>query len=153
MQSLAALLGPAQVIDLKARTSRAAVTELVKTFPGPGMALRRQMIRAVLEREATMSTGIGNGIAVPHARLEKLSRIHLALGRSQRGIDFQAVDGRKASIVALIITPTSQVNAYLQLLASVLWTFSDDATQGQILSAPNPKTVLAALARRRTVAF
>lgn len=152
MQNLAALLGPSQIIDLKARTPKAAVAELVKALPGPGSALKAQMVRAVMAREATMSTGVGSGIAVPHARLEKLSRIYVAMGRSKTGIDFLSPDGIKASLIVLIVTPTSQVNAYLQVLASVLWSFSDDAVRRQVLTAAEPREILSALARRKAQA-
>ena len=149
VRSLATLLGPAQVVDLKAKTAVAAVTELVKALPGPGPALRKTMTKAVLARETSMSTAVGSGIAVPHARLEKLSRIYLVLGRSKVGLDFKAPDGQKVRIVVLIVTPASRVNAYLQLLASVLWTFSDDAVRRQALEAPSGREALAALARFR----
>ncbi len=152
MQTLAALLGPAQVIDLKSRTPRATVGELIRALPGPGPALRRQILKAVMEREGTMSTGIGSGIAVPHARLEKISRLYVAVGRSRAGIDFKAPDRRKARLVILIVTPTSQVTAYLQLLASVLWSFSDEAVQERILAAPDAQKALAALASRTRLA-
>ena len=149
MQNLAALLGPSQIIDLKGRTPKAAIQELVKALPGPGLALQKLMLNTVLAREATMSTGIGSGLAVPHARLEKLSRIYLARGRSKAGIDFKSPDGRKANLVMLIVTPSAQVNAYLQLLASVLWTFSDDAVRARVLAAPVPREALTALAQRK----
>jgi mannitol/fructose-specific phosphotransferase system IIA component (Ntr-type) len=149
MRNLATLLSPSQIVDLSGRSPRAAVSELVTALPGPGAALQKLMLRSVMAREATMSTGLGNALAVPHARLEKLSRIYIALGRAKAGIDFKAPDGMKANLVVLIVTPSSQVNAYLQLLASVLWTFSDDALRRQILAAATPKDVLEALARRR----
>ena len=149
MQNLAALLGPAQILDLKARNPKAAIQELVKALPGPGPALQKAMVQAVLAREATMSTGLGSAIAVPHARLEKLSRIYLALGRSKAGIDFGSPDGRAANLVLLIVTPSAQVSAYLQLLASALWAFSDDRVRSRVLAAPTPKEALAALAQRK----
>ena len=125
------------------------MSELVRALPGPGTALQKQMLQGVMAREATMSTGLGNALAVPHARLEKLSRIYIALGRSRAGIDFKAPDGMKANLVVLIVTPNSQVNAYLQLLASVLWTFSDDATRRAVLSAGTAKDVMNVLSRRK----
>ena len=149
MRNLATLLGSSQIVDLSGRSPRAAVSELVTALPGPGAALQKLMLRSVMAREATMSTGLGNALAVPHARLEKLSRIYIALGRSRAGIDFKAPDGMKANLVVLIVTPNSQVNAYLQLLASVLWTFSDDATRRAVLSAGTAKDVMNVLSRRK----
>mgnify|MGYP001571439462 FL=1 len=149
MRNLATLLGSSQIVDLSGRSHRAAVSELVRALPGPGTALQKQMLQGVMAREATMSTGLGNALAVPHARLEKLSRIYIALGRSRAGIDFKAPDGMKANLVVLIVTPNSQVNAYLQLLASVLWTFSDDATRRAVLSAGTAKDVMNVLSRRK----
>ncbi len=149
MKNLAILLGSSQIVDLSGRSPRAAVSELVAALPGPGAALQKQMLQGVMAREATMSTGLGNALAVPHARLERLSRIYIALGRSKAGIDFKAPDGIKANLVVLIVTPSSQVNAYLQLLASVLWTLSDDVTRRAILSAGTAKEVMGVLSRRK----
>ena len=151
MRNLAALLSPSQIVDLSGRTPRAAVTELIAALPGPGPTLQKRMLQSVMAREATMSTGLGNALAVPHARLGKLSRIYLALGRSKAGIDFKAPDALKANLVVLIVTPNSQVNAYLQLLASVLWTFSEDATRREVLAAATAKDVLGALSRRKSL--
>ena len=149
MKNLATLLGPSQIVDLSGHSPRAAASELVMALPGPGAALQRQMLKGVMAREATMSTGLGNALAVPHARLERLSRIYIALGRSKAGIDFKAADGMKAHLVVLIVTPSALVNAYLQLLASVLWTLSDDAMRRKVLAAATPKDVLGILASRK----
>lgn len=96
-----------------------------------------------------MTTAVGSGIAVPHARFEKLSRIYLVLGRSKAGIDFKAPDGRKVHLVVLIVTPADRVNEYLQLMASVLWSFSDETLRRKVLEAPSGREALEALARRK----
>ena len=71
------------------------------------------------EREALGSTGIGSGVAIPHCKAKGLKSVILAIGISDRGVDFAAVDGHKVHLLFLIISPTDQPTAHLQALSAV----------------------------------
>jgi PTS system nitrogen regulatory IIA component len=76
-------------------------------------------VSALLERERIASTGIGGSVAVPHALLDGLDDIVLMLGLSKKGVDFHSRDGRKASCVFLVLSPTGKQEKRLKLLARI----------------------------------
>jgi PTS system fructose-specific IIC component len=78
---------------------------------------RDEFVKAVMEREAICSTGIGKGIAIPHSRNVSISEVTVALGRSQQGIDFEALDNEPVHLVFLLAAPMNAGNVYLKALA------------------------------------
>ena len=107
------------ILDLKATDKAGAMAELgVVLETAPEMKDYGRFIEDVMEREKMATTGIGNGIALPHARTDAVSGVLLAAGRSPNGVDFKSVDGNAAKLVVLIGTPKSSgLNHYLKLLA------------------------------------
>jgi mannitol/fructose-specific phosphotransferase system IIA component (Ntr-type) len=84
----------------------------------PGLTTE-EVVAAVMEREGVMSTGLGNGVAVPHARIDGLPAPVVAAGLSRAGIDFDASDGLPAQIIFLLLTPLSDDGAQLEILADI----------------------------------
>lgn len=111
------------LVRLEARTRDQAVVELAAVL-GPLDGVRPEtIIDAVLARERLMPTGLGSGVAVPHARLGGLSQPVVALGLSVGGIDFNAPDGKPAQFVLLILTPEDDNGAQVEILADIARTF------------------------------
>jgi mannitol/fructose-specific phosphotransferase system IIA component (Ntr-type) len=81
------------------------------------------------EREQSVSTGIGNGVAIPHARLDSLASPVVAFGISPCGIDFDSPDGEPARLVFLILTPKEDSEIQLEILADIGRTFRDQETR------------------------
>jgi Kef-type K+ transport system membrane component KefB/mannitol/fructose-specific phosphotransferase system IIA component len=110
---------------LHAVTSSAAITELVRpaceALGGDPDAIES----AVRRREAMMPTGVGNRIALPHARLPGLDAPLVAVGISERGVDFDAPDGLPAQVVFLILTPLDDGGAQLDVMARLARIFAD----------------------------
>lgn len=77
------------------------------------------IVEALMKREKLGSTGIGNGVAVPHTKLEGLKDVVASFGRSSMGIDFNAVDGEPVHLIFLILTPADKPEANLQALQRV----------------------------------
>ena len=77
------------------------------------------LLKAVREREALLSTGIGLGIAIPHARIPTVTSFVVGVGRHAAGIEFGAIDGRPVSILVLIAGPQDAQKPYLELLAQL----------------------------------
>jgi mannitol/fructose-specific phosphotransferase system IIA component (Ntr-type) len=71
----------------------------------------------LLEREKVGTTGIGSGVALPHARMENLKQVHFAFGISQDGSDFDSVDGKLVNLIFLILFPAQEVTTQVHLLA------------------------------------
>ena len=120
MIRLAEYLAAARVVDLKSRSKDAALMELVETLSGAAeVADRERLLHAVLEGEKIVSTGIGLGVAVPHAKIPEVSEFVVAYGRSREGIDFGSIDDRPVHHVVLIVGPPDRQQRYLQFLATV----------------------------------
>ena len=113
-------LSPAQVIDLKARTKEQALVEMVDAVADDDVvADRASLLEAVRERERILSTGIGLGIAIPHARIDAVRRFVVAVGRTAAGIEFESIDQKPVHIVVLIAGPKDTQKPYLELLAQL----------------------------------
>ena len=114
-------------VALHATDRRSAIEELAKTLPLPAALKAETVVDSVWEREQLLATGLGHAIAVPHARIGGITAPMLAFGLSHDGIDFDAPDGKSAKLVFLLLTPTNDDGAQLELLADIARTFSDDA--------------------------
>ncbi len=101
----------------------------------------------LLAREAKMSTGIGQGVAIPHTRSARVDRPSAALAVSRDGIDFQAVDGEPVHIVFAFVTPESDPAIHIKTLGETAAFFADEAAREAIRSAETVEEVLAALGR------
>ncbi len=78
-----------------------------------------ELVRVVLERESHGSTGIGDGIAIPHAKSRSIGDTVVVFGRSRRGVDFQTLDGRPAYLFFLLISPEDRPGEHLKTLARI----------------------------------
>ena len=78
---------------------------------------REEFLRAILDRETLESTGIGRGIAIPHARTNAIDEIVVVFGRSEVGVDFSSLDGKPAQLFFLIVAPERERSAYINVLA------------------------------------
>ena len=112
------LVGDACLIDLKARTKKEAVRELAEALANSVEGLDGpELIQLLLERERLGSTAMGDGIAIPHARIESLDRLLAGFGRSREGVDFDSLDGKPTHIFFLLVAPGREGSAHLLTLA------------------------------------
>jgi CBS domain containing-hemolysin-like protein len=104
--------------DLTASTAEAAIEEIVRRCDTSALGLDKAVvIDAVIERERSLSTCLGRGIAVPHARLEGIEGAHVLFARAPRGVRFGAGDDQLAEVILMLLTPASAPGLQLQLLA------------------------------------
>ncbi len=103
------------------------------------------IFKEVWARESAMHTALPNGLAVPHARLDRLSKPTVIVARSSRGVDFDAPDGQLAKLIFLLLTPTDQPASQLELLALVAKTFEEADTRSRCLQVQSPTEFLAVL--------
>jgi len=99
----------------------------------------------IMARESTESTGIGNGIAIPHARISGLKSLYCAMGRFKNGIDFSAVDRKPVYLVFAIFYPPTQQTTYLNFIATLVKMFKNKSHQEIIMKADSAADVFAAL--------
>jgi Kef-type K+ transport system membrane component KefB len=131
--------------QLKSATVPGVVGELVQRAAELTGLDARTTTHAVLQRERIMSTGLPHGLAVPHARLDQLTKPCLILGRNPEGVDFDAPDGQPARIICLILTPTSQPDSQIEILGIIARTFKDADTRQRLLSMGSSTEFLAVL--------
>ncbi len=97
----------------------------------------RRLVEVLLEREKLGSTGVGEGVAIPHAKVAGLPALAASLGRSSRGLDFRAIDGRPTRLFLALFAPESAAGSHLQALARVSRLFKSAAFREALLSAPD----------------
>ncbi|MDH7514402.1 MAG: cation:proton antiporter [Bacteroidota bacterium] len=112
--------------SLKANERKSCIGELVSALPLPQGFDPGTVSEIVWEREQLMPTGLGMGLAVPHARLESLPAPLVAVGISRQGVDFDAPDGEPAFVVVLLLTPSDEDSTQLELLADIAHEFHDE---------------------------
>jgi Kef-type K+ transport system membrane component KefB len=146
------LSGKAFVPRIKANNRRAAIRELAEAA-APATALSPAVIdQAVWTREQLLSTGIGNGVAVPHGRIDGLTKPQLVVGVCPAGIDFDAADGQPAEIVCMLLTPADDQLTQIEMLRAVAEAFTDPARRRAAVEAEGYTQFRAALAVNTTAA-
>jgi mannitol/fructose-specific phosphotransferase system IIA component (Ntr-type) len=129
-------------LHLKARNREQVLEELVALLAAGGRIQRPgALLRALVEREALGSTGIGHGVAVPHCRSAEVAEAVLVLGRTEDGIAFDAIDGQPARLFFLLVAPESQPAEQGQLLARIARLVRDEATRLRLLRLDTPAQV------------
>jgi len=115
------LLNPAAIAaDIVAVGKDEALAELADVMLGVESGLDRdEVIRVLKEREKLGSTGIGDGVAIPHGKLRNLKKLLIAFGRSRQGVDFDSMDGKPAHLFFLLIAPEESVGVHLKTLARI----------------------------------
>lgn len=103
------------------------------------------VVAAILKRESLASTGLGNGIAIPHGRVEGLSRPVAAIGRSPQGIDFQSLDGRPVQLLFLILTPVHDEGIHVHILGKISRLLASDYLRERLLHATTPEEAMEVL--------
>jgi len=106
----------------------------------------RQVHEAVLERERLGSTGVGEGVAIPHARIESLSRPVAGFARLMEPADFEAIDERPADLIIMLLAPTDSGADHLRALARAARVFRQERIRTALRQAQTVETVLAILA-------
>jgi PTS system nitrogen regulatory IIA component len=143
---LSELIPAAQIrIGLPATTKREVIEALVDLLPVPDPARRREVVAAVLEREATLSTGIGRGVAVPHGRTPAVPRLMAAFGTIPAGLPFDAVDGLPCSLFILLVSDPADSGPHVRALAHVARVLNREAAKRALAAAGSPEEVLAVL--------
>src|SRR3954449_12922908 len=144
--SLASLLSAEQIIPEMQATERwPAIVELIDLLVAKGeikAADRDSILASLKQREETMSTGIGFGIAIPHCSSDRLEEVVAAFGRSSTGIEFDALDNAPVKFVVLFIVPKNQFQTHLRTLASIAKFLNDRSIRENLGSASSREEIL-----------
>ncbi|MDO5375200.1 MAG: fructose-specific PTS transporter subunit EIIC [Staphylococcus rostri] len=131
-------------MDLEATSKDAAILELAQQLNQAGKLNNLDdFVTAIHAREAQSSTGIGEGIAIPHAKVEAVNTPAIAFGKSKAGIDYQSLDMQPAHLFFMIAAPASGAQTHLDALAKLSGILMDDKVREALLHAESPEEVLA----------
>lgn len=133
-------------LDLKASTKQEAIEELGEAMQGVrGVKDHGRFIKDVIDRERLGTTGIGDGVAIPHARSDAVDRLIIAFGRSEKGVQFDSLDGKPATLIFLMGTPASDVQPYLRTLAHLSRLLRKEEVRKSLLEAKDASRIIEAL--------
>lgn len=106
--------------NMLAKTKTEALEELVNALIKGGLKLNcAKVIEVLQQREKLGSTGIGDGLAIPHGKISSLDEIVVSFGRSKKGVDFDSLDGKPVHIFFLLLAPENSVGQHLKALARI----------------------------------
>ncbi len=131
--------------DLDAADASEAIRQLAAVAADRALLSVEWVAEQVLEREAIMSTAIGQGVAVPHARLINLKEPLVVAGLFRTELDFDAPDAEPVRLIFLLLTPHADAAAQLQILGSIARLVRDPHVRADALAARSPTALLAAL--------
>ena len=126
--------------DLKGADKPSILKELSGVLVKPcQVSSAEELVQVLLDREKLGSTGIGEGIAIPHGRLKKLKRFYISFGRSLKGVDFDSIDRKPSQIFFLVMAPENSAVDNLKLLSRIVTLLKEPSFKKRLMEAPSPK--------------
>jgi PTS system nitrogen regulatory IIA component len=135
------LRADAVIANLSGQTGQAVLAELCRPLASTQKVDPQRLLETLLEREKLGSTGIGEGVAIPHGKVPGLPGLMASFGRSTQGIDFHAIDGRPTHLFFTLFAPENSAGAHLKALARISRIFKNPAFRDAILRAPGADEV------------
>ena len=132
--------------DLKSTTKDAVIEELVNLASASQLVKDRdELLQDILNRESMVTTGIGYGVAFPHAKTKATRGIVITFGRSQNGIDFEAMDKKPVFVFFLIAAPEDAIGAHLNVMARLSYIMKSEENRQSLLTVNSPGELLSIL--------
>jgi fructose-specific phosphotransferase system IIA component len=132
--------------DLKASSKSEAIEELVLMAAHSSLVKdREELLRDIMHRENMVTTGIGYGVAFPHAKTRATKGIVIVFGRSQKGIDFDAMDKKPVFVFFLIAAPEDAIGAHLNVMARLSYIMKSEENRQRLMTVSSPGELLSIL--------
>jgi fructose-specific phosphotransferase system IIA component len=140
---LTQILKPACVkVPLESKDKKSVITELVDLLDANGLLLNKDtVLKAVMAREQTRSTGIGSRIAVPHGKCDAVKELVMSIGVAKEPIDFESIDGKPVTIIILLVSPANQTGPHIQALAKISKLMLDEEFKQELEKATSSDEV------------
>jgi fructose-specific phosphotransferase system IIA component len=133
-------------VPLLAKNKKDAITELVQVLAdAKEVKDATVLLNSVLEREATRTTGIGNGLAIPHGKCTGVDHLVVAIGKPEPPIDFESIDKRPVNLIVLLASPPDQTGPHIQALARISRLMNVEAFRQAMRVATSPQQVFDAV--------
>lgn len=123
------------ILDLKSIDKKGVLEELVEPVARIAGVKHDYLVQVLMDRERLGSTGIGEGVGIPHGKLKDIDDLILGCGLSRKGVDFEAMDGQPTYIFFLLITPENSTGLHLKLLAQISRILKNEYFKQRLLNA------------------
>jgi fructose-specific phosphotransferase system IIA component len=149
---LSEILKPENIcIPVQSQAKTQAIGELVDLLAkNSQISDPKAVLSAVLEREATRTTGIGNGLAIPHGKAAGLDHLVMAIGKPTTPIDFQSIDGKPVTIIWLLCSPPDQTAPHIHALARISRLMTLDGFRASLNAAHTPQEMFDIIAKQES---
>ncbi|KPJ76460.1 MAG: PTS fructose transporter subunit IIA [Deltaproteobacteria bacterium SG8_13] len=141
MKLLEFLPKEAVLADLKAQDKESVLQELAGPVAEIAGVKSHELVKVLMEREELCTTGIGNGIGIPHGKMKLLKSSVIGFGLSRNGIDFESMDARPTHIFFLLATPENSPELHLKLLARISKILMHDAFREKLMQAQDSDAI------------
>jgi len=145
MKILDLLNKEAIIAELNATDKKGVIEELIAPISQLTRIDNKDLVRVIMNREHLGSTGIGEGIGIPHGKLKDLPSLVLGFGLSRKGVDFESIDGQPVYIFFLLLTPEDSAGLHLKLLARISRLLKNDFFRQQLREAQTTEEVYAVI--------
>jgi len=136
------------IMDISAEDKEGVIREIAEIIDSSGKVKDKdQFVSDVLAREGLGSTGIGNNVAIPHARTSAVKKFVIGFGKSDNGIEFKALDGEKVNLVFLMGADPEDLNHYLRILAELSKLLMNNAFRQALLETKSAEEVIEIIRR------
>lgn len=130
-------------LHLTSTSKEDVLVELVDLLISGGRVQNRDdVLKAIKDRESKMSTGMQSGIAIPHAKSDKLNQLVAAIGLKPEGLDFNSLDGKPSTIFVMTLSPSKRAGPHIQFLAEVSRILTDEGRRERLLKAGSADEVI-----------
>ena len=120
--------------DLKAKDKKGVLEELAGAISDNESSVDKEaLVRVLVERERLGTTGIGDGVAIPHGKLDTIEHPIISFGRSKEGLDFDSMDGQPAYLFFLLVAPENSSGIHLQVLAKIAKILKNSTFRKQLM--------------------
>jgi PTS system nitrogen regulatory IIA component len=124
------------ILDLASDTKEAVLEEMARSLSAAEPSLNAERLLGVLlDREGLQSTGIGDGVAIPHGKIAGLERLVASFARSVKGVDFESIDGQPTHLFFLLVVPEHSGGQHLKALARISRFFRDAEFRQKLIGA------------------
>ena len=149
---LTEILKPANIkVPLQAKVKNEAIAELVNMLAANGEIVDpKRVLDSVLDREATRTTGIGNGLAIPHGKCNGTNDLVMAIGKAATPIDFQAIDGRPVTIIWMLTSPQDKTGPHIHALARISRLMTIDKFRQSLAEAKTAQEIYDAIVKQES---
>ncbi|MBN2040062.1 MAG: PTS sugar transporter subunit IIA [Spirochaetes bacterium] len=130
---------------IKSKNKFKAIEEVASVFKNTDVCTDIDALnKALKEREEIMSTGIGLGMAIPHAKIKSVQKLSFAIGISKQGIEFDSIDGNPVHLIVLVAAGERQHKDYLKLLSHIMAVLKDEDIREKIINSSSNKEIIEA---------